>query len=60
MPIPGARKVDDSLGREKHVDYGNMKYLVREKKEKEKKDYWTSDRVLRPRGDGNKVVKEGK
>ena len=63
MPIPGARKVNDSLGRENHVDSGNVKYAEIEKKKKEKekkKDYGTSDRVLRPRGEGNKVVKEGK
>ena len=57
VPIPGARRVSDSLGRENHVDRGNVKYVESEKKEKEKKDYGASDRVLRPRGEGNKVIK---
>ena len=60
VPIPGARRVKDNLGRENHVDSGNVKYVEIEKKDKEKKNYGTSDRVLRPRGEGNKVIKEGK
>lgn len=85
-PIPGARKVNDSLGREHHVDSGNVmwaeierrekerekrekemerekrrkeKEMEREKRQKEKaKDWGSSDRELRPRGEGGKVVKE--
>ena len=60
VPIHGARRVKDSLGRENHVDSGNVKYAETEKKEKEKKDYGTSDTMLRPRGDGNKVINGGK
>ena len=61
MPIPGARRVNDELGREKHVDGGmRMGMYADIMDKKEKKGYGGSDRVLRPRGEGGKVVGSGK
>lgn len=61
MPIPGARRVSDKLGRESHVDGGTgMGMYTDIEEKKEKKDYGSSDRVLRPRGEGGKVVESGK
>ena len=53
--IPGAKRVRDALSHMSKVDGGNEKYTKTEKKGK--KDYGTSDRVLRPRVEGNKVLK---
>ena len=52
--------VSDELGREKHVDGGMGMGMYAELVGKEKKDYGDSDRVLRPRDEGGKVVGKGK
>ena len=57
--IPGARKVSDELGREKHVDGGMARVMYADIMEKKKKDYGSSDMVLRPRdGEGKVIGKE--
>ncbi len=53
--IPGAKRVRDALSRMSKVEGGEGEYAKTEKKGK--KDYGTSDRVLRPRVEGNKVLK---
>ena len=53
--IPGAKRVRDALVRMSKAIDGNERYPETEKKAK--KDYGTSDRVLRPRVKGNKVLK---
>lgn len=60
----GAKRVKDALRRLDTVGSGNRKLTKTEKKwmkwQKGEKDYGTSDRVLRPRVGGKKVVKESK
>ena len=53
VPIPGTKRMRDALSRMSEMDGGKRKYVETEKKRK--KDYGTSDRVLRPRMEGNKV-----
>ena len=53
--IPGAKGIRDALSRIDKVDGGKGKNTKTEKKRK--KDYGISDRVLRPRVEGNKVLK---
>ena len=60
MRIPGARRVSDELGREKHVDGGMARVMYTEIVAKKKKDYGSSDRMLRPREEEGKVVEKGK
>ena len=52
--------VSDELGRETHVDGGLERTMYAEIDEKKKKDYRSSDTVLRPRDEGGKVVGKGK
>ena len=62
MPVKSAypcRLVSDELGREKHIDGGLERRMYAEIDE-EKKDYGSSDRVLRPRDEGGRVVGKGK
>ena len=53
--IPGAKGVRDALSGMSKVDGGYEKCAKPEKKGK--KDYGISDRVLRPRVGGNKILK---
>ena len=58
VAIPGAKRVKDALVRMSKADDGNERYPETEKKAK--MNYGTSDRVLRPRVEGNKVFKDPK
>ena len=57
----GAKRVHDALSRLSTVGGGDGKLTKTEKKwmkwKKEKKDYGTSDRVLRPKVEGGKGLK---
>ena len=55
VAIPGAKRVRDALSRMRKLEGGEGGYAKTEKKGK--KDYGTSDRVLRPRVKGHKVLK---